>query len=127
MSVRGLEKDIERWLGNQLKPRGFLYYKFVSPANPGVPDRIVVCPDGTAWFVELKTRRGSAGPAQLVHLAMLAAHGQRTALVKGWEDARKFCAMLLAEHAARGPIEPVWGRPLPLRGRGPESESGGKI
>ena len=39
-----LEKDIERKLVAGVKRSGGKAYKFVSPGNVGVPDRIVIWP-----------------------------------------------------------------------------------
>ena len=41
-----LEKDIERKLVAGVKRAGGKAYKFVSPGNVGVPDRIVIWPNG---------------------------------------------------------------------------------
>ena len=49
-----LEKDIERQCGRAAKARGCLWYKWVSPSQRGVPDRILIRPNGTVAFVELK-------------------------------------------------------------------------
>ena len=53
-----LEKDIERKLIAGVKRAGGKAYKFVSPGNVGVPDRIVIWPNGVIHFVELKTSKG---------------------------------------------------------------------
>jgi hypothetical protein len=47
------ENDIESYLGEKSKENDFLYYKFKSPANSGVPDRIMIG-HGMTIFVELK-------------------------------------------------------------------------
>ena len=52
------ESDIEARLVRLVRERGGLCWKFVSPGNAGVPDRIVVTPGGRTIFVELKTRNG---------------------------------------------------------------------
>ena len=52
------ESEIEKRLVRKVRERGGLCYKFISPANPGVPDRIVVTPDGRTIYVELKTEIG---------------------------------------------------------------------
>jgi hypothetical protein len=39
-------------------------YKFVSPSNRGVSDRIVCLPDGTTHFIELKRPGGKISPLQ---------------------------------------------------------------
>lgn len=49
-----IENDVELYLISQVKKHSGLCLKFVSPGNAGVPDRIVVWPDGRIVFVELK-------------------------------------------------------------------------
>jgi len=48
------ERVIEGYLRDRVKELGGLTYKFVSPGNAGVPDRIVLLPGGFVMFVELK-------------------------------------------------------------------------
>ena len=48
------EKDVEKYLRDEIKKVGGIAYKFVSPGNAGVPDRLVLLPDGLIFFVELK-------------------------------------------------------------------------
>lgn len=48
------EKTIEEYLRDQVKAIGGKAYKFVSPRNAGVPDRLVCLPGGKVIFVELK-------------------------------------------------------------------------
>lgn len=48
------EKDIEKYLRKSIKQAGGECLKWVSPGTAGVPDRIVICPDGRIAFVELK-------------------------------------------------------------------------
>jgi hypothetical protein len=49
-----LEKNIESYLREKVKEQGGIAYKWVSPGNSGVPDRIVVLPGNKVVFVELK-------------------------------------------------------------------------
>ena len=48
------EKDVEKYLREQVKAAGGIAFKFVSPGNDGVPDRLVCMPGGRIFFVELK-------------------------------------------------------------------------
>jgi len=48
------EKVVEEYLRDQVKALGGKAYKFVSPGNAGVPDRLVLLPGGKVVFVELK-------------------------------------------------------------------------
>ena len=49
-----LEKEIEKYLREQVKLRGGIAFKFISPGNVGVPDRMVLFPNGKIIFIELK-------------------------------------------------------------------------
>lgn len=48
------EKDIEQYLVKQAKAHGGRAFKWISPGNNGVPDRIVMLPGGRVAFAELK-------------------------------------------------------------------------
>ncbi|MEG2289067.1 MAG: VRR-NUC domain-containing protein [Clostridium sp.] len=48
------ESKIERYLKKQIELLGGQALKFVSPGMSGVPDRIVLLPQGKIIFVELK-------------------------------------------------------------------------
>ena len=61
-----LEKEIESYFVKSVKAMGGLAYKFNSLSNRGVSDRIVVLPNGEAWFIELKTERGRLSALQKI-------------------------------------------------------------
>lgn len=64
------ENYVEGYLEKRCKNRGWLCYKFTSPQNRGVPDRIVIG-NGRVIFVETKRKGDSARPSQiLVHKKM---------------------------------------------------------
>lgn len=48
------ESLIENHLGTETKKRGGMSLKFISPGMNGVPDRLVLMPEGRMAFVELK-------------------------------------------------------------------------
>lgn len=48
------EKNIEQYLVKKVRETGGKAYKFVSPGNAGVPDRLLIFPSGKVIFVELK-------------------------------------------------------------------------
>lgn len=58
-----LERDIERRLRLGVKALGGKAYKFSSPGNNGVPDRIVLI-QGKSFFVELKRPGKNLSPGQ---------------------------------------------------------------
>ena len=61
------ESYIENYLVRKVKENNGLCLKFVSPGNPGVPDRIVITPDGRTIYVELKTEVGRLGARMSVY------------------------------------------------------------
>ena len=58
-----LEKNIEKRLRAMVLARGGLTYKFIG-LEVGVPDRIVIAPNGAVWFLELKTKKGRVSKMQ---------------------------------------------------------------
>lgn len=77
------EKDIEKILVDGVKGTGGRAYKWVSPGNNGVPDRIVFLPRGRIIFVELKTDTGTLSSLQRVQIKRLRELGQTVEVVKG--------------------------------------------
>jgi len=59
------ESKIESYLKKRVSLIGGKAYKFVSPGVTGVPDRIVLLPGGSMYFVELKAPGKVARPIQL--------------------------------------------------------------
>lgn len=79
-----LEKEIERRMVKKVKERGGLCYKFISPNNPGVPDRIIITPKGRVVFVELKTEIGRVANIQKWQISEMQKRGADVRIVKGW-------------------------------------------
>ena len=48
------EKQIEQKLVAEVRRRGGMALKFVSPSYSGMPDRLILLPDGKVAFVEVK-------------------------------------------------------------------------
>lgn len=65
------EKALECLLKKQVKKLGGLCWKLVSPGTAGVPDRLVVMPDGRVLFVELKGPAGRLSAIQQVRIKEL--------------------------------------------------------
>ena len=59
-----LEKQIESHLMAKIKKTGGLALKFISPNYSGMPDRIVLIPNGRLYFVELKSKGKKPTPKQ---------------------------------------------------------------
>ena len=79
------ESKVERNLIAEVKKRGGLAVKFVSPGLNGVPDRLVLLPGGKMAFVELKAPGGSMRPLQKKRASQLAGLGFRVYCVDGKE------------------------------------------
>ena len=84
------ERDIEKWLRHQIESMGGLAFKFTSPGNDGVPDRLAVLPGGTIYFIELKTDRGRLSPLQVWQRDRLRQLGVNVAVIKGMDEAAEF-------------------------------------
>lgn len=71
------ESLIERKLVTEVKKRGGMAVKFVSPGLDGVPDRLVFFQGGRFAFVELKAPGKTMRPLQQKRAKQLAALGFR--------------------------------------------------
>ena len=85
-----LEKDIEKILVNEVKKLGGRAYKWVSPGNDGVPDRIVILPGLRPVFVELKTEKGRLSAIQRVQIERLKKMKQDVSVLYGEPQVRDF-------------------------------------
>ncbi len=90
------ESTFEAKFGKMVKRLGGLSYKWVSPGNAGVPDRIVFFPPGTwigetlvegIWFVELKSTKGKLTPRQVHQHDLLRQRGARVITLWPWHTA----------------------------------------
>lgn len=84
------EKDIEKILVAEIKKLGGRAYKWLSPGNDGVPDRIVILPGLPPVFVELKSDTGKVSMLQEVQIRRLQDLGQRVKVLKGLTAVRDF-------------------------------------
>ena len=84
------EKDIENYLRLQVKKLGGLAYKWISPGNVGVPDRIILMPNGKIYFVELKTDKGKLTELQNRQLLKIKGMQQEVRVVYGKAGADEF-------------------------------------
>lgn len=85
-----LEKDIEKILVTEIRKLGGRAYKWVSPGNDGVPDRIVILPGLQPIFVELKTETGRLSAIQNVQIDRLRKMKQNVKILYGESQIRDF-------------------------------------
>lgn len=79
------ESKLEARLVRGVKRLGGRAYKFVSPGNVGVPDRMIVLPGGQIIFVELKTEQGALSPMQRHQIRELQKLGATVWVVRGMQ------------------------------------------
>lgn len=79
------EKVIERQLVKDVKAMGGLLPKWVSPGLDGVPDRIILLPNGVIAFAEVKITGGKPRPIQLRRKQQLEALGFRVYIIDNAE------------------------------------------
>lgn len=65
------ESEIEKQLIKVVENAGGVCFKFVSPGNRGVPDRIAIYPGGKIHFIELKTKVGGLSALQKMQISRL--------------------------------------------------------
>ena len=94
MKILQEESRIERWLGRKVESVGGIYYKFVSPGNAGVPDRLLILPDGKVWFVEIKDEKGKLSQQQIRQQNRMRATGATVYTIYGMDGARKLADMV---------------------------------
>lgn len=87
-----LESAVETYLINQCKRRGWATYKWSSPSNAGVPDRIVIRPGGLVSFVEVKRDGKVPTPLQATVHAKLRAVGAHVVVACGKAGVDQFIA-----------------------------------
>ena len=80
------EKQIENKLATEAKKLGGIALKFVSPSFDGMPDRLVLIPDGHIAFVELKAPFKKPRPLQLARHRLLRSLGFRVYVIDSVEQ-----------------------------------------
>ncbi|MCB7085240.1 MULTISPECIES: VRR-NUC domain-containing protein [Gordonibacter] len=86
------ERDVERAFAEHGRRLGAEVLKLTSPGNAGVPDRLVLFPDGTHALVELKAPGKRPRPLQQRVFSRLAAQGHPVTVVDSKAGAQLFWA-----------------------------------
>lgn len=80
------EKVIEQKLVKAVRAKGGIAPKFVSPGFSGVPDRLILLPDGKCGFVEVKTPGRKPRPLQQSRIRLLRRLGFKVYVLDGAEQ-----------------------------------------
>lgn len=84
------EKNLEKHFQAEITRRGGLTFKFTSPQNSGVFDRIAILPNGQVWFVEFKSPGKTLTSLQQVFQKRVDACNGKTWVIDGLEQFNKF-------------------------------------
>ncbi|MEC1177636.1 VRR-NUC domain-containing protein [Metasolibacillus meyeri] len=84
------EKTIESYLREEVKKQNGRAYKWESPGNAGVPDRIVLLPNGKTYFVELKAPGKKPTPLQITQHRKLEMLGHKVHVLDSKEAVNEF-------------------------------------
>lgn len=77
------EKEVEQKLVKAVKSAGGICPKFVSPGFDGMPDRIILLPDGKFAFAELKASGERPRPLQMARHRLLRKLGFKVYVIDG--------------------------------------------
>ncbi len=88
------EKIVENHFVWAVERIGGKTYKFTSPGRKGVADRIACFPDGSTWFVELKTKGGKLSVLQKMFMSDMALLNQNYACLWTTEQIDEFIKTL---------------------------------
>lgn len=80
------ERDVEKYLVDQVRRRGGMAIKWTAPSMSGVPDRIVFLPGGRVMFVEVKRPGEKPRPLQERVMGMLQELGANVQWVENREE-----------------------------------------
>jgi len=98
------EKTLQVYTVKKCTSYGMLVYKFSSPSRAGVPDLLVVRPDGVCFFIEVKhpNKTGRLSVKQLHEIERLKNNNVQVYIVNSREGADRVAADNAYEAANRG-------------------------
>ena len=93
------ESFIEEKLTKAVKQNGGICWKFTSPGTAGVPDRIILMPEGRIAFVEVKAPGEKPRPLQLSRHRLLRRLGFKVYVLDALEDIKKIISEVKNDEA----------------------------
>lgn len=93
------ESFIEEKLTKAVKQNDGLCWKFTSPGTAGVPDRIILMPEGRIAFVEVKAPGEKPRPLQLSRHRLLRRLGFKVYVLDASEDIEKIISEVMTNEA----------------------------
>jgi len=110
-----LEKDIEKKICDYARSLNVLVYKFTSPNQRAVPDRMFIAPGGRIGFLEIKRTGCAPTKLQAKEMAKLKQQGCTVSWVDNVPDGKAFVAELVVQ-SQRGTPNGETPSPLPQAG-----------
>ncbi|MDK8352349.1 VRR-NUC domain-containing protein [Actinotignum sanguinis] len=90
------EQHLEQQLVKTVEDLGGVCWKLVSPGTTGVPDRIVLLPDGHVGFVEVKAPGGNVRAIQKHRLRQLKYLGFTALVLNNPDEVEEVCHAISA-------------------------------
>ncbi len=103
------EKQIEQKLVQEVKKRGGICPKFVSPGFAGMPDRLILLPGGRFAFVELKASGQKPRPLQKARHALLQRLGFRVLVIDEIAQVKTVLDSLNASESVQNALQAPFG------------------
>lgn len=91
------EKYLEKKLREEVKKLGGLALKFQSQSYTGMPDRLILMPDGKAYWAEIKTTGEELEPEQKTRKKMLEKMGFKVFVIDDRESLEN-CLRVLGDY-----------------------------
>jgi len=98
------EKDLEEKFRKAVLAAGGRAYKFTSPGNAGVPDRLVVFSGGVTGFVELKAPGKQLTALQARQISALRGMGCTVLVLDSPENIQAVIAAIRSAKQTGGPV-----------------------
>lgn len=90
-----LEAQIEKRVCDYAKDKGLLVYKFTSPNRSSVPDRLMITPKGSAFFIEFKREGQKPTPSQEREHTKLRGHNIAVFVVDNVDQGKQLIEQVL--------------------------------
>ena len=81
------ESKLEKEIKEYCKKTGWHYWKFTSPANKGVPDRMIF-KNGVILFFELKRKGNTTDKMQDYQINLMRDAGLKVFVINSFDDAK---------------------------------------
>ena len=93
------ESKIENYLVKEIRKLKGRAYKFESPSNAGVPDRLCFLPGGVSFLIETKRPEGKLRPLQRVQINRIKGYGQNKKIYYtipgGWQEEEETIELII--------------------------------